>query len=153
MGIENDIKQRKFKSEHQKAGINLMFTVREMEHKHFQILKKFGVTPPQFNILRILRGQYPKATTVNDLIDRMIDKASNASRIVEKLRAKAMVERKTSELDRRAVDVAITQKGLELLRQIDVIEQEFYFGLEFLTVEEANQLNALLDKGRGSEIK
>jgi len=110
MGIENDIKQNRFKSEYQKAGINLMFTVRGMEHKHFQLLKKFGITPPQFNILRILRGQYPKATTVNDLIDRMIDKASNASRIVEKLRAKGMVERNTSESDRRAVDVAITAK-------------------------------------------
>lgn len=151
MGIENDIKQNRFKSEYQKAGINLMFTVRGMEHKHFQLLKKFGITPPQFNILRILRGQYPKATTVNDLIDRMIDKASNASRIVEKLRAKALVERKTSELDRRAVDVAITAKGLDLLKQVDLVEQEFYFGLGTLSSEEVKQLNELLDKGRGNE--
>ncbi len=151
MGIENDIKQNKFKSEYQKAGINLMFTVRGMEHKHFQLLKKFGITPPQFNILRILRGQYPKATTVNDLIDRMIDKASNASRIVEKLRGKGMVERKTSESDRRAVDVAITAKGLDLLKQVDNVEQEFYFGIGTLSNEEVKQLNALLDKGRGSE--
>jgi DNA-binding MarR family transcriptional regulator len=151
MGIENDIKQNKFKSEYQKAGINLMFTVRGMEHKHFQLLKKFGITPPQFNILRILRGQYPKATTVNDLIDRMIDKASNASRIVEKLRAKGMVERNTSESDRRAVDVAITAKGLDLLKQVDNVEQEFYFGIGTLSNEEVKQLNALLDKGRGSE--
>ena len=135
MGIENDIKQNKFKSEYQKAGINLMFTVRGMEHKHFQLLKKFGITPPQFNILRILRGQYPKATTVNDLIDRMIDKASNASRIVEKLRAKGMVERNTSESDRRAVDVAITAKGLDLLKQVDNVEQEFYFGIGTLSNE------------------
>ena len=151
MGIENDIKQNKFKSEYQKAGINLMFTVRGMEHKHFQLLKKFGITTPQFNILRILRGQYPKATTVNDLIDRMIDKASNASRIVEKLRAKGMVERNTSESDRRAVDVAITAKGLDLLKQVDNVEQEFYFGIGTLSNEEVKQLNALLDKGRGSE--
>jgi DNA-binding MarR family transcriptional regulator len=128
-----------------------MFTVRGMEHKHFQLLKKFGITPPQFNILRILRGQYPKATTVNDLIDRMIDKASNASRIVEKLRAKALVERKTSELDRRAVDVAITAKGLDLLKQVDLVEQEFYFGLGTLSSEEVKHLNELLDKGRGNE--
>ena len=135
MGIENDIKQNKFKSEYQKAGINLMFTVRGMEHKHFQLLKKFGITPTQFNILRIFRGQYPKATTVNDLIDRMIDKASNASRIVEKLRAKGMVERNTSESDRRAVDVAITAKGLDLLKQVDNVEQEFYFGIGTLSNE------------------
>ncbi len=151
MGIENDIKQNKLKSEYQKAGINLMFTVRGMEHKHFQLLKKFGITPPQFNILRILRGQYPSATTVNDLIDRMIDKASNASRIVEKLRAKGFVERKVSSKDRRAVDVAITSKGLELLQKIDQVEQEFYFGVGSLNNEEIKQLNMLLDKGRGSE--
>lgn len=150
MGIERDIKQNRFKSEHQKAGINLMFTVREMEHRHFQLLKKFGITPPQFNILRILRGQHPKATTVNDLIDRMIDKASNASRIVEKLRVKGFVERRTCENDRRAVDVCITDKGLELLNRIDEVEHEFYFGLKHLTSEEAKQLNDLLDKGRGS---
>lgn len=149
MGIEQDIKQGKFKSEHQKAGINLLFTVREMEHKHFQKLKSYGITPPQFNILRILRGQHPKATTVNDLIDRMIDKASNASRIVEKLRAKGLVERKTNLVDRRAVDVAITKEGLELLGQIDKIEKEFYFGLETLSNEEVKKLNELLDKGRG----
>jgi len=152
MGIENDIKQSKFKSEYQKAGINLMFTVREMEHKHFQLLKRFGITPPQFNILRILRGQYPKATTVNDLIDRMIDKASNASRIVEKLRMKHLVERSTCESDRRAVDVCITVKGLELLKQIDVVEQEFYFGLKSLSNEEVKMLNDLLDKGRSGGL-
>lgn len=151
MGIESDIKQSKFKSEHQKAGINLMFTVSEMEHHHYQLLKSFGVTPPQFNILRILRGQHPKATTVNDLIDRMIDKASNASRIVEKLRAKGFVERKTNLVDRRAVDVAITRKGLDLLGKIDGIENEFYFGLKTLTKDEAKQLNDLLDKGRGKQ--
>lgn len=149
MGIENDIKQYKFKSEHQKAGINLIFTVREMENRHLQLLKKYGITPPQFNILRILRGQHPKATTVNDLIDRMIDKASNASRIVEKLRLKDLVERKVSSFDRRSVDVIITDKGLELLKRIDQIEEQFYFGIGQLSAEEAALLNSLLDKGRG----
>jgi DNA-binding MarR family transcriptional regulator len=126
MGLEEDIKQRKFKSQFQKAGINLAFTYSFMVNRNMRMMKKYGLTLPQFNILRILRGQYPKSTTVNDLIDRMLDKSSNASRIVEKLRAKKLVERKVSELDRRAVDVSITQSGLNLLTLIDKVEQEFY---------------------------
>jgi len=152
MGIENDIKQKKFKSEYQKAGINLKFTVSQMDNDHYQLLKQYDLTAPQFNILRILRGQHPKATTVNDLIDRMLDKASNASRIVEKLRSKGMVERHVNSTDRRAVDVSITSIGLELLSKIDEVEDQFYFGVGKLNAEEAAILNQLLDKGRGSEI-
>lgn len=148
MGLEEDIKQRKFKSQFQKAGINLAFTYSFMVNRNMRMMKKYGLTLPQFNILRILRGQYPKSTTVNDLIDRMLDKSSNASRIVEKLRAKKLVERKVSEVDRRAVDVSITQSGLNLLEMIDKVEQEFYFGEGALTEEEAIMLNQLLDKGR-----
>lgn len=148
MGLEEDIKQRKFKNQFQKAGINLAFTYSFMVNRNMRLMKKFGLTLPQFNILRILRGQHPKATTVNDLIDRMLDKSSNASRIVEKLRAKKLVERKVSEMDRRAVDVSITQAGLNLLAMIDKVEHEFFFGEGALTEEEAIMLNHLLDKGR-----
>ena len=153
MSIEQEVQQVKFKSEYQKASINLMYTVSCITHHHLQVLKKFGLTTPQFNILRILRGQHPKATTVNDLINRMIDKASNASRIVEKLRAKKLVERSVSTNDRRAVDVKITDAGLELLSKIDHIEDEFFFGTSSLTVDEAKMLNYLLDKGRETKIR
>jgi DNA-binding MarR family transcriptional regulator len=151
MGIEKEVQQPKFKNEHQKASINLMYTVSCINHLHHQQLKKFGLTGPQFNIMRILRGQHPKATTVNDLIDRMIDKASNASRIVEKLRAKKLVERSVCATDRRAVDVKITDAGLELLSKIDKIEHIFFFGSNSLTEDEARQLNYLLDKGRETQ--
>ncbi len=153
MGIENEVHQSKFKTEYQKASINLMYTVSCINHHHLQVLKKFGLTTPQFNVLRILRGQHPKATTVNDLINRMIDKASNASRIVEKLRSKNLVERSVSSIDRRAVDVKISKEGLDLLAKIDLIEDEFFFGVNSLTIEEAVMLNHLLDKGRESSIK
>jgi DNA-binding MarR family transcriptional regulator len=148
MGLEEDIKQKKFKSVYQKAGINLTYTTSFMMNRNMRLLKKFGLTLPQFNILRILRGQHPQATTVNDLIDRMLDKSSNASRIVEKLRSKNLVERKACENDRRAVDVSITKSGLDLLAKIDAIEHEFYFGKASLTEAEAQLLNELLDKGR-----
>lgn len=150
MGLEEDIKQKKFKSVYQKAGINLTYTTSFMMNRNMRLLKKFGLTLPQFNILRILRGQYPQATTVNDLIDRMLDKSSNASRIVEKLRSKKLVERKVCENDRRAVDVSITKVGLDLLAKIDAVEHEFYFGEGTLTEAEAQLLNDLLDKGRSA---
>ena len=152
MGIDKDIQQKVFKSVHQKAAINVMYTASFLSLQAQQLLKTFDLTLPQFNILRILRGQYPKATTVNDLIARMIDKSSNASRIVEKLRAKNLVERKVCENDRRSVDVNITGSGLELLDRIDIQEHQFFLGLHSLTNEEAELLSTLLDKGRISGI-
>jgi DNA-binding MarR family transcriptional regulator len=88
MKIEEEIHQTSFKSENQKAAVNILYTANNMNLKSFHILKEFGLTIPQFNILRILRGQHPKSTSINSLIERMLDKASNASRIVEKLREK-----------------------------------------------------------------
>lgn len=148
MRLEEEIKQEKFRSVYQKAGINLIYTVSMMQNKHLKMLKKFGLTIPQFNILRILRGQHPNSTTVNDLIDRMLDKSSNASRIVDKLKLKKLVDRKIDDKDRRSVRVTITNTGLELLSVIDALEDEFYFGQDCLTEEEAIQLNELLDRGR-----
>ena len=146
--LEDEIKQVKFKSVYQKTGVNLVYTVSMMQNRHMKMLKKFGLTIPQFNILRILRGQHPNSTTVNDLIDRMLDKSSNASRIVDKLKLKQLVNRKIDEKDRRSVRVTITNSGLELLSKIDAFEPEFYFGQDCLSQEEALLLNDMLDRGR-----
>lgn len=112
------------------------------------MLKKFGLTIPQYNILRILRGQHPHSTTVNDLIVRMLDKSSNASRIVDKLKLKKLVNRTVDEKDRRSVRVSITRAGLQLLLQIDELEPAFYFGKDCLSEKEAELLNEMLDRGR-----
>ena len=120
MGIAEDIKQSKFKSELSKAVINIIYTSSWLGQKQAEIFKDKGLTMPQFNVLRILRGQHPNPATVNLLIDRMLDKSSNASRIVDKLEAKGLVERRQCKNDRRAVDVLISEKGLELLDKIDV---------------------------------
>jgi DNA-binding MarR family transcriptional regulator len=103
---------------------------------------------PQYNILRILRGQYPKPATVNLLIERMLDKTSNASRIVDKLVAKGLVSRTQCEHDRRTVDVLITQAGLDLLERIAADTKDSFFGLQHLTEAEAETFNQLLDKIR-----
>ncbi len=148
MELEEEIKQQNFKSVYQKVGINLVYTVSMMQNKHMKLLKKFGLTTSQFNILRILRGQYPGTASVNDLVDRMLDKSSNASRIVEKLKFKKLVERKVDKNDRRSVRVRVTESGLALLSQIDLLDEEFLFGQDCLTEAEASVLNDMLDRGR-----
>ncbi len=148
MKLSEEIKQKKFKSEYQKLAINLVYTANWLNYHHEKSCRKFGITSEQFNILRILRGQHPKPATVNLLIERMLNKTSNASRLVEKLRVKEMVARQTSENDRRACDVIITKKGLALLKQLDAVESEWNELLEPLSEAESKKMNQLLDKLR-----
>ena len=149
MKLEQEIKQKKFNSEHEKLVVNILFTGNWMNLENTKHLKTFGLTLPQYNILRILRGQYPNPATVNLLIDRMLDKSSNASRIVDRLLLKNLVLRKICKKDRRSVDVTITEKGLELLKEIDNQQSQWREKFSTLTKDEAKNLNILLDKLRG----
>lgn len=148
MGIAEEIKQEKFKSEYSKAVVNVIYTNSWLQQKHLSIFKSFGLTTPQFNILRILRGQHPNPATVNLLIDRMLDKSSNASRIVDRLEEKELVKRVQCKNDRRAVDVYITESGLNLLSKLDVVLDELQLSSKSLSEEESEILNSLLDKMR-----
>ncbi|WP_311136734.1 MarR family winged helix-turn-helix transcriptional regulator [Hymenobacter cellulosilyticus] len=147
MRIEDEIKQPVFKDEYQKGLINLVYTAGWLQQQQQASFREFDITLPQFNILRILRGQHPKPATVNLLIERMLDKTSNASRIVDKLEAKALVTRTVCPSNRRAVDIRITDSGLELLQRMDA-SVDLHHGLKTLTLEEAQQLNTILDKIR-----
>jgi len=149
MEIGKEIKQSKFRNEHQKMLINILFTSGWLGSMHSCNLKPYGISSQQYNILRILRGQHPKPATINLLIDRMLDKNSNASRLVEKLRLKKLVDRATCEDDRRAVNVIITEKGLDLLTELEKMENTMFRELKNLTEKEAEQVNTLLDKLRG----
>lgn len=148
MRIEDEIKQSKFSNEHQKMSINIIFTANRLNALVSKSMKKYEVSPEQFNILRILRGQYPNPATVNLLIERMLNKMSNASRLVEKLRKKGLVERKTCKEDRRACDVIITKKGLNLLSELDKEEKKWNSSISAISEKEAKELNYLLDKLR-----
>jgi len=148
MSIGEDIHQEKFASEISKALINIRYTECWLGQKFQDFLKPSGLTTPQYNVLRILRGQYPNPATVNLLIERMIDKSSNGSRIVDKLEEKGYVDRRQCKNDRRAVDVIISQAGLDLLLTLDNELELFEKGFGSLSVEEAEQLNYLLDKIR-----
>jgi DNA-binding MarR family transcriptional regulator len=145
--IEKLISQKTFSSEYNKGLIGLIFVGNWIVSRHQHFFKKFDITMQQYNILRILRGQYPKAANINTLKERMLDKMSDVSRLVERLRKAGLVERKSSEIDRRAVDVQITAKGLSLLEIVDKDLPDLEDSLkESLSEEEITTLNSLLDK-------
>lgn len=149
MKLEDEIVQKKFRSEAHKLGVNIVFTFNWLNTMHANLVKKYGLTPQQFNILRILRGQHPNPASIKLLRERMLDKMSDASRIVEKLRAKGLIERHTCENDRRVCDVTITEKGLSILSQLDSEDVNFEKLFSSLRPEEMTHLNELLDRLRG----
>ncbi|WP_428329186.1 MarR family winged helix-turn-helix transcriptional regulator [Mucilaginibacter sp.] len=149
MRIDEEIQSSNFEDNYHKAVINISYTyswINNASRSHFE---KHNITLQQFNILRILRGQYPKPATVNLLKERMIDKMSDASRIVDRLVQKGLVSRCTNNKDRRAVDIRISEEGINIL---SIMDEEFKtrdFLKDNLTEEEAGQLSDLLDKLRG----
>jgi DNA-binding MarR family transcriptional regulator len=149
MSIEKDINQQKFRNEHQKSVINMIYTYNWMMEHVKNMLEKFDVTPQQFNILRILRGAGEPLSTLQ-IRQRMLDKMSDTSRIVDRLVKKSLVKKVVCESDRRLVDVTISPKGLELLIQSDTYEDEMDAIFQQLSETEAHTLNKLLDKIRNS---
>jgi DNA-binding MarR family transcriptional regulator len=149
MSLEKDIQQERFNNEFEKAAINILFTSSWLYNLNAARLKAFDITPEQFNVLRILRGSYPKAMMLADITCRMIDKSSNATRLVEKLRQKGFLKREICANNRRQVDILITDKGLNVLKKIDEREAEWLSTLKNISKGEALELNRMLDKLRG----
>ena len=149
MSINKDINQQNFKSEHQRAIINLIYTYNWITEKLKAIFDKEGLTMQQFNILRILRGSDKPLSTLQ-IRERMLDKMSDTSRIVDRLLIKGLVRKVVCKTDKRLVDVTITEQGRSLLQNIDLQEPEMNEIMEPLSAEEALTLNTLLDKIRGS---
>lgn len=150
MSIEVDIKQTiPFRTPYHRVMVNLIYTSNWLMDSQTRVLKPFKLTLQQYNVLRILRGQHPNPIKVADITERMLDKMSNASRLVDKLVAKQFVQRTECPSDRRAVDVVITDTGLDLLTKIDVYLTEWAdFQRKKLTEEEAGLLSQLLDRLR-----
>ncbi len=144
--IESLIKQSKFKDEQQKAMISVIYTANALANFHENYFSQHKLTLQQFNALRILRGQHPKPATVNLIRERLMDKMSDASRIVERLRKGGFVERLASKVDRRAVDVIITQKGLDVLALVDLDSEKMEIPTKYLNEEEAKELSRLVGK-------
>ncbi len=146
--IDKALQQSKFSNEYHKLAVNILYTASWLEGEHQQLLKPYGITMQQYNILRILRGQKGKPLSVNSLIERMIDKNSNASRLVDKLMEKAMVKRDVCPEDRRKVEVRITDEGMNLLSSLDYPLEKMKNLLTGINEKEAENVNRLLDKMR-----
>jgi len=150
MGIEKDIHQRSFRNEFQKALINLIFTHNWMMERMKKMFGQEDLTPQQFNILRILRGADEPLSTLQ-IRQRMLDKMSDTSRIVDRLVAKGLVKKNTCKVDKRLVDVVITPKGKKLLEKFDEMEDDMDAIIGNLSEEDAKNLNLILDKIRATE--
>ncbi|MET0464796.1 MAG: MarR family transcriptional regulator [Chitinophagaceae bacterium] len=150
MGIDQDI-QTKFRSDYHKAAVNLIYTFNWMSEQTKEIFASADITPQQFNILRILRGSLPNPLSTLQIRERMLDKMSDTSRIVDRLIAKGLVKKGTCKSDRRLVDVMITDKGKKVLEKLDARQDEMDNVLAKLSKKEAATLSELLDKLRGSK--
>lgn len=148
MGIDKDIQQATFRNAHQKASINLIYTLSWIREKTRAIFESEDITPQQFNILRILRGSFPQPLSTLQIRERMLEKMSDTSRIVDRLITKGFVKKLTCKNDRRLVDVVITDKGKKLLERLDIRQDEMDGVLGNLSEKDANILSDLLDKIR-----
>ncbi len=147
MKLEDEIKSE-FRDDYHKALVNLYYTNNVIGEQFFKILKEFGLAVPQYNVLRILRGQAPDAVSIGFIKDRMLERNSDVSRIVDRLYKKKLVERKENESDRRQKDVQITKKGSDLLGKMTGCEEQEDANLAKLSKKEVKLLNDLLDKIR-----
>ena len=147
MGIEKDIQQTNFRNEFQKMSINIIYTANWLNEKMGQILATEDITQQQYNILRILRGSDAPLSTLK-IRERMLDKMSDTSRIVDRLIVKGLVEKTACIKDKRLVDITVSKKGLQLLEKLDSLNDHIDSILKGVSEEEAQAMNQILDKLR-----
>lgn len=148
MGIEHDIQQSRFRNTKQKAAVNILYTSAWLRDQMKEVFDSEGITAQQFNILRILRGSFPHPLSTLQIRERMLEKMSDTSRLVDRLVGKGVVKKIVCKQDRRLVDIVITEKGKKLLERLDQKEAELDGILKNLSEKEAAQLSNLLDKIR-----
>jgi DNA-binding MarR family transcriptional regulator len=149
MKLEDEIFNKAFENQYHKLVVNMLFTASWMTNNLKKELDNYSITTQQFNVLRILRGQHPNPASINLIKERMLDKMSDASRIVDRLEKKKLLTRVSNQADRRSVDIHISEKGLELLQEIKIEVAMDKIITKNITEPEALQLNDLMDKLRG----
>lgn len=147
--LEDEIKQRKFTSGAQKAILNVIFTANWINSNFRDTFKPFDITQQQYNVLRILRGRYPKAANPSEIKEVMLDKNPDLTRLCDRMFANGWIHRETDESNRRKINIIITDKGLKLLEKIDPVVEKMEAQFSYLTDEDCNNLSNLLDKMRG----
>lgn len=149
MRIEDEIQQKDFKDDYRRVVVNLLFTNNWLNGQFIPFFKQFGLTLQQHNVLTIVRGQHPKPVCFGEVQERMVDRNSNVTRLVDKLIEKGYVTRAICQANRRMIELRLTSQGMELLGQIDGQMPAFYERFHNLTRQEAVTLSGLLDKLRG----
>jgi MarR family multiple gene transcriptional regulator MgrA len=144
--ISEAIVQSKFRNDYHKATVALFYVCNQVGGIHHAFFKNYNITIQQFNVLRILRGQQPNACNLLLIKERMMDKMSDVSRIVERLRIAGYVDRCLNENNRREVEIRISKNGLKLLAKIDQNIDVLETPLTQLTQKEAKELIKLLEK-------
>lgn len=148
MELEKEIQQTKFRSERHKAVLNILFTASWLQCQQQRLFKEYGLTPQQYNVLRILRGQKGTPISVNGILERMLDRSSNASRLIDKLKEKNLASRLECKNDRRQMDILITPEGLDLLKKMDNEIDQTEQGFGALSESDAATINRILDQMR-----
>lgn len=147
MTIEDVIKSSVTLNPHVKTVLNIVYSGRLVEERIAEALKPYDLSPQQYNVLRILRGQKGKPANLSTIQERMISKMSNTTRLVDKLLAKGFVERNICEINRRKVEIIITPSGLALLETLDpqllTTNQTI---LKDFSMQELDSINKILDK-------
>ena len=150
MRLEEELRMEKFRTQQQRATLNILFTSTWIAEKTNECFKPFGISQEQYNVLRILKGQKGKPANLSTIQERMIHRMSNATRLVEKLKLKGYANRVICEDNRRKVEITITEKGLQLLEQIDPKLTRAELNLfTNLSDKDAKDIGDLLDKLRG----
>lgn len=148
MSIENDIKQKSFKNVYQKVAVNLMYTDSWLLNNYSKILKPYNLSEKQYFVLKILSANYPNAVSINFIIERMLDKMSNVSRLIDKLLEKGLVIKVKSSSDRRSKDILLSNEGLNLIKEVECQMNHQEQKIATLSEEELSILNDLLNKVR-----
>lgn len=149
MRIEDEIQQKDFKDDYRRLLVNLLFTNNWLNQQLGPFFREFDLTLQQHNVLGILRGQHPEPVCFGEIQERMVDRNSNVTRLVDKLIEKGLVTRGICPDNRRMIEVRATPKGLAILEQVDAKFPELFSRFHNLTREDAVLVSNLLDKLRG----
>ena len=149
MRIEEAIQQKRpFRNQYHRVMVNLLYSNNWLEEKSRDFLKQQNISLQQYNILRILKGSGRPLSTMQ-IRERMLDRMSDTSRIIDRMVTKGIVEKKPNDNDKRLVDITIIAKGLHILEYLDKQNEELESIVSNLLPDEAKMLNDLLDKMRG----
>ncbi len=151
MKLEEELQTKGFDNEHQKAFLNVLFTAEWLRYRINKWLDQYDLTHEQYNVMRIVRGQHPNPVHLKSITERMINRYCNATRIVDRLLEKELMTKQTCPSDRRALNIKLSDKGLQLMGDIDAHIQSQDMIPRVLNEDESKVMNDLLDRLRDAE--